>query len=272
MTRFFPLALSLLGLFAAEPALSERIVSKVEKDKYDELYAVNTRLAAITVIIDFEQLDNTVVDARLPVVVVVPARQTTPLLVATVRARSESNPWRYRYDSRWLLGSYLAVHDRNHVYALPYHRGTRHEVLQGSNGSFSHQGKYAIDWSMPEGTPVLAARDGLVVDAVGHYTVGAADPDLMDSANVVRILHDDGTIASYQHLRPNGLTVRVGQAVRAGDRIAFSGNTGYSTRPHLHLQVSVPNRTEGHRTFPLRFQTLERGETELHEGDALSPP
>jgi murein DD-endopeptidase MepM/ murein hydrolase activator NlpD len=58
-------------------------------------------------------------------------------------------------------------------------------------------------------------------------------------ANFVRILHDDGSMALYAHLAPGGVRVQVSQAVAAGEPIAWSGNTGYSTGPHLHFAVQV---------------------------------
>jgi hypothetical protein len=260
------------ALLASESVYSQSVVASVEKGEWrEEIVAVNPRLAPITVVIAFDRLDNTVVDQVLPIVVVVPPLQTAPLPVGTVRAKSMSAPWRYHYDSRWFLGSYLAVHDDLHVYALPYHRGTRHKVLQGFNGRFSHQGKYAIDWSMPEGTgPRSSGR--LVIDTVGDFVRGGPDPSLWDKVNVVRILHEDGTVGSYLHFQPNGLRTAVGRRVRIGDLLGLSGNTGYSSAPHLHFEVSVPTPAREQKTFTLRFRTFERGETELLEGDELSAP
>jgi murein DD-endopeptidase MepM/ murein hydrolase activator NlpD len=57
------------------------------------------------------------------------------------------------------------------------------------------------------------------------------------AANVVRILHDDGTYAVYAHLNTNTIRVRPGDRVERGDYIADSGNTGYSSGPHLHFAV-----------------------------------
>ena len=72
-------------------------------------------------------------------------------------------------------------------------------------------------------------------------------------ANFVRILHDDGTMALYAHLATNGALVRVGQQVRAGQRIGLSGTTGFTTGPHLHFVVQV-NR--GMRLVSIPFRML----------------
>ena len=51
------------------------------------------------------------------------------------------------------------------------------------------------------------------------------------------ILHDDGTTAVYAHLQLDTVRVRPGQRVQRGEYIANSGNTGYSSGPHLHFAV-----------------------------------
>jgi murein DD-endopeptidase MepM/ murein hydrolase activator NlpD len=78
-------------------------------------------------------------------------------------------------------------------------------------------------------------------------------------ANFVRILHDDGSMALYAHLKTGGVLVRVGQQVQAGQQIGLSGNTGFTTGPHLHFAVqvnrgmrlvSIPFRMRGVATAP----------------------
>ena len=53
----------------------------------------------------------------------------------------------------------------------------------------------------------------------------------------MRILHDDGTFALYAHLNWNSIRVNPGDRVQAGQYIADSGNTGFSSGPHLHFAV-----------------------------------
>jgi murein DD-endopeptidase MepM/ murein hydrolase activator NlpD len=56
-------------------------------------------------------------------------------------------------------------------------------------------------------------------------------------ANYVRVLHDDGTMAIYAHLKAETIRVRLGARISSGQVIAHSGNTGYSSGPHLHFAV-----------------------------------
>ena len=74
-------------------------------------------------------------------------------------------------------------------------------------------------------------------------------------ANFVRILHDDGTMALYAHLKTDGVLVRVGQQVQAGQQIGLSGNTGFTTGPHLHFAVQV-NRGMRLISIPFRMRGM----------------
>lgn len=126
-------------------------------------------------------------------------------------------------------------------YAVPLGAGVPVRIDQGPNGPTHDrpQSRYAMDFAVPDGTPVAAARGGLVVDVEMGYTEGALDPALDGRANVVRIEHDDGTMALYAHLAPHSARVRLGDRVVAGQRLADSGHTGYASGPHLHFAVQV---------------------------------
>lgn len=91
-----------------------------------------------------------------------------------------------------------------------------------------------VDLAAPIGTPIVAASDGVVVDAGPTAGYGAW----------VKIRHSDGTVTLYGHV--NTWLVQIGQRVFAGDQIATVGNRGNSTGPHLHFEVLLggTNRTD----------------------------
>ncbi|HET7845640.1 MAG TPA: M23 family metallopeptidase [Xanthomonadales bacterium] len=119
------------------------------------------------------------------------------------------------------------------------------------------QSRHAWDFTVPDGTPVVAARGGLVVDVRMDYTRGGLDPALDGKANVVRIEHDDGTMALYAHLAPRSATVAIGDRVEAGQRIAASGHTGFASGPHLHFAVQV-NHDFALESIPFEIDTRAR--------------
>ncbi len=98
--------------------------------------------------------------------------------------------------------------------------------------------RYAVDISMPIGTDIHAARGGVVIEVASTNFRGGVDPKRdAAAANIVRILHDDGTHAVYAHLNWNSIRVQPGDEVERGQYIADSGNTGFSSGPHLHFAV-----------------------------------
>ena len=140
-------------------------------------------------------------------------------------------------------------------YLLPLQGNAR--IDQGFGGSFSHddvQNRHALDFAADIGTPVFAARAGTVMQVeAGFRASGLAASAGRARANFVRILHEDGSMALYAHLDVDGVLVRVGQAVAAGQRIGLSGNTGFSTGPHLHFVVQV-NRGMQLVSIPFRMR------------------
>lgn len=145
------------------------------------------------------------------------------------------------------------------AYQLPFD-AKRFQVTQAPQGRFSHadaQNRDAIDFALPEGTPVLAARAGRVMQVQGNFHENGRDPVRDgDRANFIRILHEDGSMGVYAHLQANGVLVRSGQRVEAGQRIGLSGNTGYSTAPHLHFVVQA-NSGMQLRSVPVRIVTAQ---------------
>ena len=95
----------------------------------------------------------------------------------------------------------------------------------------------AIDIAMPVGSAVHAAREGVVINVAHKFFRGGTTQEMRDEANFVQILHDDGTTAVYAHLQLDTVRVRPGQHVQRGEYIANSGNTGFSSGPHLHFAV-----------------------------------
>ncbi len=66
----------------------------------------------------------------------------------------------------------------------------------------------------------------------------------LDYGNVVKIKHADGTESVYGHVKHNSITVKVGDTVKAGQKIAVVGSSGYSSGPHLHFEIRNSDKTK----------------------------
>ena len=145
------------------------------------------------------------------------------------------------------------VQDVEYAYPL---RSDALAIEQGWGGGFSHsdpENRYGVDFAADIGTLVLAARGGIVMEVdVAHGPGGNDRARDAARANIVRIVHDDGSMALYAHLDTGGALVHPGQRVRRGEPIARSGNSGYTTGPHLHFAVQV-NRGMRLESIPFRM-------------------
>lgn len=91
--------------------------------------------------------------------------------------------------------------------------------------------EYCIDWAMPEGTPILAARDGVVIERESRYNKSYPYKEYNGRCNRIILLHSNGEESVYVHLKWRSIKVKRGQVM------ALSGSTGYATYPHLHFGV-----------------------------------
>ncbi|WJG09898.1 M23 family metallopeptidase [Aliiglaciecola sp. LCG003] len=158
-------------------------------------------------------------------------------------------------EFNWTPGNMYAKHDDQQLYLQPFAAHSNYPVIQGYSGSWSHFGpsKYALDFDMPVGTPVHAARGGLVIDLTEHHSKGGPERRFSRFANFVTLLHSDETTGEYYHLRQNGVVVKVGDKVIAGQLIGYSGNSGFSSMPHLHFAVYIAKRNGNYQSVPVKF-------------------
>jgi murein DD-endopeptidase MepM/ murein hydrolase activator NlpD len=145
--------------------------------------------------------------------------------------------------------------DTSFVYQLPYASGSAHRVVQGYYSPFTHKNRIALDFKMKKGTPVQAARAGIVIRVRDTGSKGGLDPEYRPHGNFISILHADSTRAVYWHLQKNSARVKVGDSVQTGQEIGLSGNTGYTAFPHLHFMVWRFDRQGDWQQIPTRFLT-----------------
>ena len=176
----------------------------------------------------------------------------------------------YRYN--WLPGDPASQHTPPDAYRAPFAIARGFIISQAFPTGVTHvnpESFYAVDIAMPVGTDIHAARGGTVFEVSSKNFRGGVDPDRdMDAANLVRILHDDGTYAVYAHLNWNTIRVQPGDKVARGEYIADSGNTGFSSGPHLHFAV-IRNAGSKLESVPVVFAGANGREVVPKTGDKL---
>jgi hypothetical protein len=246
-TTLILLSLLTLAGFAQEDKLFDVFNVRSETDGSVVVYAVNDRICDESVLITFTALKNMKADVELPFSGVVPAGADSFKLF-TLSIKDLSKESQLGYIVKHCHGDvYNKKHDNSYVYTIPYKAGDQWPLEQGYGGKFSHymHGKtHALDFTMPEGTTICAARDGIVLEV------------------------KDDTMANYYHLKKGGSKVKVGDKVAAGQAIGLSGNTGWSSGPHLHFQVFTFTEDMEVKSIPTKFLQEEGKAIKLEKNRA----
>jgi murein DD-endopeptidase MepM/ murein hydrolase activator NlpD len=237
-------------------------------DNYGAVFKIKNNTYVPTEIkVVLDSTDSYNINPTIPEVIYIPARSE----LTGFKICATSNSWRYNgYTFLYKFGSSSSIYSGDGEYYFPYKADLSFKLIQGENGTYSHldSSLYSLDFGMPEGTEITTSRSGTVIAFKEDSNEGGPDRELYKGkANYVWILHDDGSIASYLHLKQNGALVELGQKVNPGDVIGLSGNTGHSTTPHLHFQVVMPRGFAGYDYIPIRFKGISGA---LQEGSSYT--
>ncbi len=146
------------------------------------------------------------------------------------------------------------------AYRLPVNK--KEIIRWNKKKSPAHKGKlrHSLDFIVSEGTPIYAAASGKVVFVKQYSKVGGPHKKYWFQGNRIVIKHKNWEYTAYEHLKYRGAKVKVGQIVRNGQFIGYSGNTGYSYEPHLHFEVfNNPSRDESEgTTIQVSFKELKK--------------
>lgn len=219
-------------------------------------YADNIELVPYTVQINFQELKNLASDAnKESFVITIPAR-TSNLRILKLLKKNPDKGTSFDFNFLYAIGDLALAPDEDFPYWLPYKHGKRVRVGQGNNGSGTHRGINAIDFNLDIGDSIYAARSGLVVEVKEDSDIGGNGPKYEPYGNFIKVYHEDGTLGSYVHLVKNGSLVEKGDQINQGQFIGISGNTGWSSGPHLHFMVAQ-NRDFKNFTLPIKFLNYE---------------
>lgn len=185
---------------------------------------------SVTIGSDPNSSQNMATDKALPLTAVIPPNTDQALVHVTTKVKNEA--YKFGYTCSWSIGDYTARHHCPEQYRFPF--GDTIRAFAGVNDAAGStpSTRFAVIFSLPAATPVLAARKGTVVQ------IGT-------SGDRIDILHDDSTIATYSHLGTIAEGVMAGKAVATGDVIGTAGAAGNQKEAYLQFVVWRPEPRPG---------------------------
>lgn len=232
---FFLMNLLIVNLLKAQ----DLKLFQENKDKGYIIYANNNEFYPVSISIDFELTNLAFSETQKKIFVIPPKSERYKIGELSLSNKSASK-YKFAYRYEYTIGDVtITNYDKSFEYDLPFQKGQSYIVSQGYNGAFSHKDNNSIDFNMPEGSPILVAREGIVVQIVQNNSQSCPREECNKYNNHILVMHSDGTFASYAHIKKNSVKLNVGDKVKKGDVIAISGNTGWTNGPHLHFSCFI---------------------------------
>lgn len=251
---------------------SEVLVNHRLADRQIQFFATNEFYAPVELVLELDSIENVALpmpDDSLHWLL--SPRSRTELLQLDLLDAVGAPHIDYRFA--YLYGDPKATHTPDQPYRAPFAKARKFLVSQAFPVGVTHNtpdSYYAVDIAMPVGTDIYAARGGTVVEVAStNFRSGPNPEEEGAAANLVRIMHDDGTFAIYAHLNWNTIRVQPGDRVERGEYIADSGNTGFSTGPHLHFAV-LHNKGLRMESLPVVFEGPNHSEITPEYGKMLT--
>jgi murein DD-endopeptidase MepM/ murein hydrolase activator NlpD len=173
--------------------------------------------------IDESTRQNWSSDRPWPVFAVIPPNSET--VVARLSPKTKNSSGGIKSSYLWFLGDYHGSYAPAEHYQLPFPKNVSARVSLSTDSNAAPSVKHAVIFVMPASTPILAARKGTVVRIKGKR---------------VDVLHDDSSIASYEHLGEIDQALLPGKVVSTDDRIGTVGALGKEKDGYLQLTVWQP--------------------------------
>ncbi len=226
---------------------------KLGTEREPEYVFFNNTWGPLELTLELTEAENVVTEPPLPASLVLAGQSEKRVL--KIKPADPDKGFSFRLKYQTMVGVPLQRLPGAVNYFPPFPLGQQYMISQGFDNDQTHNNppnQYAVDIVMPVGAPVLAARAGKVIEMEDNFHGAGQQDRYLARSNRIRILHSDGTMAVYAHLQANSLRVRPGAMVRVGQWIANSGNTGYSSGPHLHFAVQL-NTGMSLESIPFRF-------------------
>ena len=202
---------------------------KIKKDIYQVL-ASNSAFIPITVKLSYLKRKN-LIKSKENWFVIPP--NTKDYIVTTLKVMDKDRKTKLSYVFNTYYGDLVTKkYNTYYKYHVPVKDIDSFYISQGYNTNATHKNINAIDFAIPEGTKISAARAGIVYKVKEDGEKYCLKKKCEKYGNYIIIYHEDGTFAEYGHLQKNGSVVEKGDKIEVGQHIGYSGNTGYSSGAH----------------------------------------
>ena len=143
-------------------------------------------------------------------------------------------------------------------YSYPFPKAIEIKISRPT-GEYAHEhfpeSRYAVDFLVDVGTPVLAVMSGVVWRIKSDSDKWGLENSFDGEANFVAIDHGDGSYAEYIHLGKDKLSVNVGDRVNKGDVLGYTGLSGVMDVPHLHFNLFKIEEGKGY-SIPVEWEVV----------------
>lgn len=247
-------------------------IVQIQKQNQTQLFAFSSRHTDSSVKISVTG-NNLKVTPKTPIWRGLSSNDKDPIV--SIESLDPKRSTSFNYSYKFHPGRISKKPNNKFQYSLPYQTCSKFEIVQGYFGPTHKRGdiyEYAVDFGLPESTLVCAARNGTVTAFRDDSTAGGREEKYSNSANYIIIKHEDNSYAEYLHLKKDGVLVKLGDKIEAGQCIALSGNTGQSSGPHLHLCVFYYDGAHQRHSLPINFKTAAGINGSPQNGQVLAHP
>ena len=141
-------------------------------------------------------------------------------------------------------------------YAYPIELNEEIRMTYDESPAHVDELKYSVDFVCREGLPVLAAQDGIVIALKSDSNLGGEGKEWEEYGNYIEIKHDNDEVSEYEHLKQDGVVVKIGDQVKKGQVIGYTGATGWIAHlgPHLHFMIGKYDDNNIYRTLEIVWE------------------
>lgn len=236
--KFLLIVISILCLGKNVRAQDLVVEYDVTDDGGYKFYCQNKTFTNYILSIDFTTITNFRASAPLPFKgTVIPGRN---YLFSLTRTRNDINPF-FNYTISYHEGC-VNPKIKDVIYLLPVSPGKSTEIIELSYlgekfGIENPRDWYALGFKMESGDTVFAARKGHIVNVESSYDPQFQNTDFSSEENFVKIIHDDCSFSQYRIFQKDGILVKAGELVNAGDPIGIAAGSNYVTGAHVRYMV-----------------------------------